>query len=59
LHKKKIIGLSKADLIDKELQEMLKSELPKEIKSVFFSAITQQGVQELKDELWKLMQETY
>ncbi len=59
LHKKRILGISKADLIDKELQEMLKVELPKDLKTVFFSAITQQGIPELKDELWKLMDTSY
>jgi GTP-binding protein len=59
LHKKRILGISKSDLIDKELQEMLKADLPKDLKTVFFSAVTQQGIPELKDELWKLMDSSY
>ncbi|MCB0503335.1 MAG: GTPase ObgE [Bacteroidetes bacterium] len=57
LHKKRMLGISKSDLLDEELQNMLRAELPKDLKCVFFSAITEQGIPELKDELWKLMQE--
>lgn len=57
LHKNRLLGISKADLIDDELKELLKPELPEGVKAVFFSSVTEQGIPELKDELWKLMQD--
>lgn len=56
LHKNRMLAISKADLLDDELKEMLQEDLPANIKTVFFSALTQEGIQELKDELWKVMQ---
>ncbi|MCB9034618.1 MAG: GTPase ObgE [Chitinophagales bacterium] len=53
--KPRMIGISKADLLDDELKQLLKKELPKDIKCVFFSAIKQEGLQELKDQLWKIL----
>lgn len=56
LHKPKFIALSKSDLIDDELKEMIESELNfGDIPYMFFSAITRENLIELKDELWKLM----
>ena len=55
LDKNRILAITKADMLDDELKEELKAELPKEIKTVFISSVAQQGIQELKDELWKLI----
>ncbi|MBR8785430.1 GTPase Obg/CgtA [Porphyromonas levii] len=51
--KNKILGISKSDLIDAELQEMLLPTLPEGVEHVFFSAVTGKGVQELKDLIWR------
>jgi len=56
LHKNRLLGISKADLLDDELKEMLKSDLPADIDHIFFSSVTQDGITELKDALWQLMQ---
>ncbi len=50
--KKRILAISKADLIDDELAEMLKVELPNDLPTVFISSITGKGLMELKDLLW-------
>jgi GTP-binding protein len=42
-------------MLDDELREAVKAELPSEIPSVFISSITQQGVVELKDLIWKTL----
>ena len=55
LHKPRILGISKSDTIDAELKELLLPELPKEISYVFFSAITGEGVQDLKDLIWSTL----
>ena len=52
LDKPRMLGISKADLLDQELIDEIKKDLPK-IPVQFFSSITQQGITALKDELWK------
>lgn len=53
LHKPRILAITKSDLLDEELQEMLKAELPKGVPTLFISAVAQQGLQALKDLLWE------
>lgn len=52
-YKKKVLAITKSDLIDEELQELLRSEIPSEIPVIFISSITNKGLVELKDLLWK------
>ena len=52
LDKPRILAITKCDLIDEEMQELLKEELPKKIPHIFISAVTQKGLVELKDLLW-------
>ena len=56
LHKPRLIGLSKSDLIDSELQLLIEENLHLDSPHLFFSSVTQSGLQELKDQLWKMMQ---
>lgn len=53
LDKKRILAVTKCDLIDEELKEMLKHELPEDVPTVFISALAQEGITELKDLIWK------
>ena len=55
LHKQFIIAVSKSDMLDDELKNAIKKELPKNIPHVFISSVTQQGLSELKDVLWKAL----
>ncbi len=55
VHKPSLVGISKSDLIDKELQILLEENLNLEVPYVFFSSATESGIQELKDTLWKMM----
>lgn len=52
--KKRLLAISKADMLDDELEEAIKNEYP-ELKFLFFSSLTGKGLQELKDALWKLI----
>ncbi len=56
LHKPRVLGISKSDLIDDELRSLIEPHLPKGIPHVFFSAVTGEGLMELKDLLWNTMQ---
>lgn len=53
MDKDKILAITKSDMLDDELKEAIKKELPKNVPSVFISSIAQQGLTELKDLIWK------
>ena len=57
LHKKRILAITKSDLIDDELEKMLKKELPKKVPHIFISSLTRKGLDKLKDMLWKVLNE--
>jgi GTP-binding protein len=58
LHKQFIIAISKSDMLDEELRGAISRELPGEIPHVFISSVTNKGLTELKDLLWKVLNET-
>ena len=53
LDKHRVLAVTKSDLLDEELISMLKEALPDDLPCVFISAVTGQGLNELKDILWK------
>ena len=55
LDKERILAITKCDLLDDELMTELKDEFPKDVKIVCISSVSQQGLTELKDEIWKLI----
>ena len=52
LDKHRVLAVTKCDLLDDELIDMLRAELPEDVQVVFISVVTGQGIQELKDILW-------
>lgn len=57
LDKKFIIAVSKSDMLDDELKDAIKKELPANIPNLFISSIANQGLIELKDILWRALNE--
>lgn len=57
LDKDRLIAISKCDMLDDELKAELKTELDKTlpIDYIFISSVAQQGITELKDMLWKVL----
>jgi GTP-binding protein len=55
LQKDFIIAISKSDMLDDELKEAIISELPENIPHIFISSLTNKGIIELKDMLWKIL----
>lgn len=57
LDKERMIAISKCDLLDDELKAELKEQLDKTlpIDYIFISSVAQQGITELKDKLWKML----
>ena len=52
MDKHRILAISKRDMLDDELREAIEATLPTDIPHVFISAVTGQGIDELKDVLW-------
>jgi GTP-binding protein len=57
LEKKRILAISKCDLLDEELMKELKKELPARVPHIFISSATGLNIQSLKDKLWQLINE--
>ena len=55
LHKQFIIAISKSDMLDDELKDAIEKQLPAQIPHVFISSVTNAGITELKDLLWKVL----
>ncbi|MFY0603720.1 MAG: GTPase ObgE [Flavobacteriaceae bacterium] len=55
LDKQRFLCISKSDMLDDELKEEIAKEIPKGVEFMFISSIAQQGLQELKDTLWKML----
>jgi GTP-binding protein len=53
LQKKRVLAITKCDLLDEELVSMLKEELKGLCTTLFISAVTGYGIDELKDVLWR------
>jgi GTP-binding protein len=52
LDKKRILAITKSDLLDSELKKEMQKELPANVTSVFISSIAHDGLEALKDLLW-------
>ena len=58
LDKDRLLVISKCDMLDDELQKEMKQQLDKQLKGLdylFISSVAQQGLTELKDKLWKML----
>jgi len=52
LDKKRILAITKSDLLDVELKDEIREDLP-DVSRVFISSITGEGITTLKDMIWK------
>lgn len=55
LHKDKILCISKSDMLDEELKAEIQKELPKDLPTLFISSVSQEGISEMKDLIWKTL----
>ena len=55
LDKQRLLAISKSDMLDDELKEELAQEVPDGVPYLFISSVAQQGLTELKDKLWKML----
>lgn len=54
LDKQRLLAISKADMLDEELMEEMRAELP-DVPYTFISSITGYGIQPLKDQIWQML----
>ena len=57
LGKERILAISKSDMLDDELEGEIKKHLPRKVPHIFISSHTGKGIKELKDLLWKTLNE--
>ena len=55
LHKQFVIAISKSDMLDEELKTAIEKELPENIPHIFISSVINKGLIDLKDLLWKVL----
>lgn len=55
LDKECVLAITKCDMLDDEMMEDLKPEIPSNIPWVFLSSVAGQGITELKDKLWEAL----
>ena len=54
MHKERILAISKSDMLDDELIEEIKEDLP-DIDYIFISSIARTGLTKLKDIIWQVL----
>jgi GTP-binding protein len=52
LDKKRLLAISKSDMLDEELISEMKEELPEGVETIFISSVSGKGITELKDKIW-------
>jgi GTP-binding protein len=56
LHKPRLLAVTKADLLDEELKEMIASDINVDIPWIYISSVTNHNLDKLKDLLWDMIQ---
>ena len=57
LDKKRILAISKSDMLDQELKDEIAQDLPQDMICLYISSVAQQGLMELKDAIWQKLNE--
>ena len=57
LDKKRILAISKSDMLDQELKDEIAEDLPQDMICLYISSVTQHGLMELKDAIWQKLNE--
>ncbi|MAZ54897.1 MAG: GTPase ObgE [Flavobacteriales bacterium] len=57
LDKKRILAISKSDMLDQVLKDEIAEDLPQDMICLYISSVAQQGLMELKDAIWQKLNE--
>ncbi len=55
LDKQRLLAVTKCDMLDDELIDQMRAELPDDVPALFISSVTGLGLEELKDMLWQML----
>jgi GTP-binding protein len=55
LDKRRLLAITKADMLDEQMTQEMRALLPKDLNTIFISAVTQLNIDQLKDTLWQMM----
>jgi GTP-binding protein len=55
LDKKRLLAITKSDMLDEELETEMAKEISKDIPYIFISSVQQKGLLALKDMIWKAL----
>ena len=55
LDKKRLLAITKSDLVDEEIEGWIRKELPKTLDVIFISSLTMKNIEKLKEKLWKMI----
>ncbi|MBO4571641.1 MAG: GTPase ObgE [Bacteroidales bacterium] len=55
LDKKRVIAVTKSDMLDEELKKEIRRHMPRKVPYLFICSLTGEGIPELKDLLWKTL----
>ena len=53
LDKKRVLAVTKADMLDEEMMQQMKNDIPEDLPSIFISSVSQFNLEKLKDLLWQ------
>lgn len=53
LHKKRILAITKSDMLDDQMMTEMKALLPKDLPAIFISAVSGYNIDRLKDMIWE------
>lgn len=55
LDKERLLAITKCDMLDEEMMNQMKANLPQGIKSVFISSVSGKNIDKLKDLIWETL----
>lgn len=55
IDKPRLLAITKSDMLDAELMDEMRADLPKGIEAIFISSVAQMNLSELKDKLWEML----
>jgi GTP-binding protein len=56
LDKKRLLAVSKVDMLDEELMQQMERDIPNDLPYVFISSVSQFNLEKLKDLIWQAIQ---
>lgn len=59
LDKPRLLAITKSDMLDEEMKNQMKADIPAGVEAVFISSIAQKNLTTLKDMIWKKLNERF